>query len=217
MYVNTVSGNEKKRVLFKFFCLNIMAYKRCSRKSTSKVELAVCRNKHACPPPKNPNTPKLLEEGVCVLFGLGMWLWYSRPPFWMLLWAPRISRFVILSNKWIWLQAFTAATCAVTKPLPTPWKQQKSKKSFCAPSPVQRFIAFDLWETKWAYVHFINLATSEAASVAQLVGRCGCYPFLFQWVSLHPLWDHYSRKGESFFTSSCSSSTVSTSWVLQYS
>lgn len=79
MYVNTVSGNENKSVLFKFFCLNIMAYMRCSRRSTSKVELAVCRNKHACPAPKNPNTPKLLEEGVCVLFGLGMWLSQGLP------------------------------------------------------------------------------------------------------------------------------------------
>lgn len=96
-------------------------------------------------------------------------------------------------------------------------RKVKKIKTFCAPSPVQGFIAFDFWETKWACVRFINFSISEAASVAQLVGTLGCYPFLFKCVSLYSLWDRYSRKGEIFFTSSSSSSTVSTLWVLQSS
>lgn len=59
---------------------------------------------------------------------------------------------------------------------------EESKTISCS-QPVQGLSAFDLCETQWAYRHLISLAACEAQSA----GRCGCYTFLFQWVSLHPL------------------------------
>lgn len=119
--------------------------------------------------------------------------------------------FVILFNTWNWLQVFIAITYAVTRPVPTPWKQERSQKSFCTLSPVQGFIAFDFAKLTG---HMCTLLTYLWGSICHSDGRCDCYPLLFQWVTLHLVWDCFSRKGKNFFTSS-SSSAVSTFWGLQ--